>query len=118
MIDAGVQENCCKTCLNTQAYIPRELTKVNRSYMYLSHVITHNLPFRCVAYLCRSSAYPTLTHSARLHSGCHIGPRKTFKDDVTTNGIRNIMEDQYALKLALWQTSLFRLQNVKLKMTI
>ena len=43
MIDAGVQENCCKTCLNTQAYIPRELTKVNRSYMYLSHVITHNI---------------------------------------------------------------------------
>ena len=28
------------------------------------------------------------------------------------NGSRNIMEDQYALKLALWQTSLFRLQNV------
>ena len=33
------------------------------------------------------------------------------------NGIRNIMEDQYALKPALWQTSLFRLQNVKLMMT-
>ena len=27
------------------------------------------------------------------------------------------MEDQYALKPALWQTSLFRLQNVKLMMT-
>ena len=35
----------------------------------------------------------------------------------TYNGIRNIMEDQYALKPALWQTSLFRLQNVKLMMT-
>ena len=27
------------------------------------------------------------------------------------------MEDQYALKPALWQTSLVRLQNVKIKMT-
>ena len=27
-----------------------------------------------------------------------------------------IMEDQYALKPSLWQTSLFRLQNVKLMM--
>ena len=27
------------------------------------------------------------------------------------------MEGQYALKPALWQTSLFRLQNVKLMMT-
>ena len=27
------------------------------------------------------------------------------------------MEDQYALKPALWQTSLFRLQNLKLMMT-
>ena len=33
------------------------------------------------------------------------------------NGIRNIMEDQYALKPALRQTSLFRLKNVKLMMT-
>ena len=34
------------------------------------------------------------------------------------NGIKNVMEDQYALKPALWQTQLFRLQNVKLMMTI
>ena len=34
-----------------------------------------------------------------------------------SNGIRNIMEDQYALKPAHWQTSLFRLQIVKLMMT-
>ena len=33
------------------------------------------------------------------------------------NGFQNIMEDQYALKPAFWQTSLFRLQNVKLMRT-
>ena len=35
MIDAGVQENCCKTCLNTQAYIPRAFTKVSSMYILM-----------------------------------------------------------------------------------